>query len=542
MTKQLMFDDTARTALRDGLKELAAAVKVTLGPTGRNVVLHKSWGSPKVTKDGVSVSKEIELPQPFKNMGAKMVNEVANKTSDVVGDGTTTSIVLAEAIYLEGLKHVTAGANPMSIFRGISNASKAACEFIKGASVPVKGHDDIAKVATISANNDASIGKLLADAIDAVTKEGVIQVEDGKGMENELTVVEGMQFDRGYISPYFMTKSDTLEAILEDAYILLHEKKISNIREFIPLLEKVVQVGRPLLIVAEDIEGEALAALVINRLQGVLKVCAVKAPGFGDRRKAMLQDIAVLTGGEVITEDLGIKLEKVDLSQLGQAKRIVVTKDNTTVIEGAGKKKDVQARCDQIRSQIEKTTSDYDREKLQERLAKLTGGVAIIKAGAATETEMKERKDLLDDALHATRAATAEGVVCGGGVIFLKAIKEVEKAAAKVKGDEHTGYEIVVNALKAPTTQIVDNSGQPGDVVVAQLLERLDSEKNIGYDANTGEFVDMMKAGIIDPAKVARTALEMAASVAGLMLTTDVLITELKDEKKDEEPIAGSVR
>jgi chaperonin GroEL len=542
MTKQLMFDDTARTALRDGLKELAAAVKVTLGPTGRNVVLQKSWGSPRVTKDGVSVSKEIELPQPFKNMGAKMVNEVASKTSDVVGDGTTTSIVLAEAIYLEGMKHVTAGANPMSIFRGISGASKVACEFIKGASVPVKGHGDIAKVATISANNDATIGKLLADAIDAVGKEGVIQVEDGKGMENELTVVEGMQFDRGYISPYFMTKADTLEAVIEDAYILLHEKKISNIREFIPLLEKIVQVGKPLLIVAEDIEGEALAALVINRLQGVLKVCAVKAPGFGDRRKAMLQDIAVLTGGEVITEDLGIKLEKVDLSQLGQAKKIVVTKDNTTIIEGSGKKKDVQARCDQIRSQIEKTTSDYDREKLQERLAKLAGGIAIIKAGAATETEMKERKDLLDDALHATRAATAEGVVPGGGVIFLKAIKEVENAAAKAKGDERTGYQIVINALKSPTTQIVDNSGEHGDVVVAQLLERLESEKNIGYDANTGEFVDMMKAGIIDPAKVARTALEMAASVAGLMLTTNVLITELKDDKKDEEPIAGSVR
>jgi chaperonin GroEL len=542
MTKQLMFDDAARTALRDGLKELAAAVKVTLGPTGRNVVLQKSWGSPKVTKDGVSVSKEIELPQPFKNMGAKMVNEVANKTSDVVGDGTTTSIVLAEAIYLEGMKHVTAGANPMSIFRGITNASKVACQFISASSVPVKGHGDIAKVATISANNDATIGKLLADAIDAVTKEGVIQVEDGKGVENELTVVEGMQFDRGYISPYFMTKADTLEAILEDAYILLNEKKISNIREFIPLLEKIVQVGKPLLIVAEDVEGEALAALVINRLQGVLKVCAIKAPGFGDRRKAMLQDLAVLTGGEVITEDLGIKLEKVELSQLGQAKRIIVTKDNTTVIEGAGKKKDIQARCDQIRSQIEKTTSDYDREKLQERLAKLTGGVAIIKAGAATETEMKERKDLLDDALHATRAATAEGVVPGGGVIFLKAIKEVEKAAGKARGDELTGYKIIVNALKAPTMQIVDNSGQPGDVVVAQLLERLDSEKTVGYDANTGEFVDMMKAGIIDPAKVARTALEMAASVAGLMLTTNVLITELKDDKKDEEPIAGSVR
>jgi chaperonin GroEL len=542
MTKQLMFDDTARTALRDGLKELAAAVKVTLGPTGRNVVLHKSWGSPKVTKDGVSVSKEIELPQPFKNMGAKMVNEVANKTSDVVGDGTTTSIVLAEAIYLEGLRHVTAGANPMAVYRGIGNAARTACQFISASSVPVKGHADIAKVATISANNDASVGKILADAIDAVGKEGVIEVEEGKGVENELTVVEGMQFDRGYISPYFVTKADTLETIFEDAYILLHEKKISSIRDIIPLLEKIAQVARPLLIVSEDVEGEALAALVINRLQGVLKVCAVKAPGFGDRRKAMLQDIAVLTGAKVITEDLGIKLEKVELSDLGQAKKIVVNKDNTTIIEGAGKKKDVTARCEQIRSQIEKTTSDYDREKLQERLAKLTGGVAVVKAGAATETEMKERKDLLDDALHATRAATAEGVVPGGGVIFLKAIPEVEKAASKAKGDERIGFKIVVNALKAPTSQIVDNSGESGDVVVAQLLEKTEKDKNVGYDANTGQFVDMMKAGIIDPAKVARTALEMAASVAGLMLTTNVLVTELKDEDKEEEPIAGSVR
>ncbi len=542
MAKQLMFDDVARTALRDGLKELAAAVKVTLGPTGRNVVLQKSWGSPKVTKDGVSVSKEIELPQPFKNMGAKMVNEVASKTSDVVGDGTTTSIVLAEAIYLEGLKYVAAGINPMALYRGIGKATEAAANFIRDASVPVKGHADIAKVATISANNDASVGEILAKAIDAVGKEGVIEVEEGKGMESELNVVEGMQFDRGYISPYFMTKADTLEAILEDAYILLHEKKISNIREFIPLLEKIAQVGRPLLVVAEDIEGEALAALVINRLQGVLKVCAVKAPGFGDRRKAMLQDIGILSGAQVITEDLGIKLEKVELSQLGQAKKIVVNKDNTTIIEGTGKKKDITARCDQIRSQIEKTTSDYDREKLQERLAKLTGGVAVIKAGAATETEMKERKDLLDDALHATRAATAEGVVPGGGVIFLKAIKEVEKARAKAKGEEKIGCDIVAHALKAPTAQIADNGGDQGDVIVAQLLEKLEKDKNIGYDANTGEFVDMVKAGIIDPAKVARTALEMASSVAGLMLTTNVLVTELKDDDKDAEPVAGAVR
>ncbi len=540
MAKQLMFDDIARTELREGLKQLAAAVKVTLGPTGRNVVLNKSWGSPRITKDGVSVSKEIELPEPFKNMGAKMVNEVASKTSDVVGDGTTTSIVLAEAIYLDGLKYVATGINPMALNKGIAKATEVACEFIKSAGVPVKGHDDIAKVATISANNDAAVGEILAKAMDAVGKEGVIEIEDGKGVENELTLVEGMQFDRGYISPYFVTNPETLETIFEDAYILLHEKKICSIREFVPLLEKMVHMGRSLLVIAEDVEGEALAALVINRLQGVLKVCAVKAPGFGDRRKAMLQDLAIVTGAEVITEDLGIKLENVEVSQLGQAKRIVVTKDNTTIIEGAGKKKDIQARCDQIRAQIEKTTSDYDREKLQERLAKLTGGVAVIHAGAPTETEMKERKDLLDDALHATRAAAAEGVIPGGGVIFLRAIKEVEKARAKAKGDEKIGFDIIIDALKAPTAQIADNSGEQGEVIVATLLEKLEKDKNIGYNANTGEYVDMFKAGIIDPAKVARTALEMAASVAGLMLTTNVLITELKD--KEQEPIHGSVR
>ncbi len=539
MAKQLMFDNTARAQLKEGLSQLAEAVKVTLGPTGKNVILHKSWGSPKVTKDGVSVSKEIELPEPFKNMGAKMVNEVASKTSDIVGDGTTTSTVLAEAIYTQGLKHVTVGANPMAIQRGISKAAEAVTKFIESVSVPVKGHSDIAKVATISANNNPSVGDILADAIDKVGSDGVIEVEEGKGMENELNVVEGMQFDKGYMSPYFMTNADTLEAVLENAYILLHEKKISNVRELIPLLEKIAQVGRPLLIIAEDVEGEALAALVINRLQGILKTCAVKAPGFGDRRKAMLADIGISTGGQVITEDLGIKLESIELSQLGQAKKIVVDKETTTIIEGAGKKKDITARCEQIRNQIEKTTSDYDREKLQERLAKLTGGVAVIKAGAATETEMKERKDLLEDALHATRAAAGEGVVAGGGIVFLRAISEVQKARAKAKGDEKIGFDIVINALKAPTTQIVENSGEKGDVVVAKLLEK---GKNIGYDANTGQFVDMFKAGIIDPAKVARTALEMAASVAGLMLTTNVLVTELKDKDKDEEPIAGSVR
>ncbi|MFC1636044.1 chaperonin GroEL [Planctomycetota bacterium] len=539
MAKQLMFDDTARAQLKDGLSQLAEAVKVTLGPTGRNVILHKSWGSPKVTKDGVSVSKEIELPEPFKNMGAKMVNEVASKTSDVVGDGTTTSTVLAEAIYTEGLRHVTAGSNPMAIQRGISKATEAATKYIQSVSVPIKGHGDIAKVATISANNDPKVGEKLADAMDEVGPDGVIEIEEGKALETELNTVEGMQFDKGYLSPYFMTNADTLEAILEDAYILLHEKKISNVREIIPLLEKIAQVGRPLLIIAEDVEGEALAALVINRLQGVLKVCTVKAPGFGDRRKAMLADIGISTGGQVITEDLGIKLESIELSQLGQAKKIVVDKEATTIIEGAGKKKDVKARCDQIRNQIEKTTSDYDREKLQERLAKLTGGVAVINAGAATETEMKERKDLLDDALHATRAAAQEGVVVGGGVVFLRAISEVEKARAKAKGDEKIGVDIVIKALQAPTTQIVENCGEKGDVIVAQLM---DKGKNIGYDANTGQFVDMFKVGIIDPAKVARTALETAASVAGLMLTTSVLVTELKDNEEDEEPIPGSVR
>ena len=541
MAKQMMFDDAARQMLKEGLSELASAVKVTLGPTGKNVILQKSWGSPKITKDGVTVSKEIELQQPFKNMGAKMVNQAASKTADEVGDGTTTATILAEAIYTEGLKYVTAGVNPMAIQRGINKAVAKASEFIKSISTEVKG-DDIAKVATISANNNASVGKLLAEAMEKVGKDGVIEIEEGKGTENEISVVEGMQFDRGYISPYFMTNPETLECVLEDAHILLHEKKLSNVREMIPLLEKIAQVGGSLLIVAEDVEGEALAALVINRLQGVLKVCAVKAPGFGDRRKAMLQDMATLIGGEVISEDLGVKLEKIELSQLGKAKKIVIDKETTTVIEGAGSKKAIQARCEQIRNQMEKTTSSYDKEKLQERLAKLTGGVAIIKAGAATETEMKEKKDLLDDALHATRAATQEGIVAGGGVAFLRAIAVVEKEKSKAKGDEQIGFDIIAQALRKPTMQIADNSGEHGDVIAEQLLERLGSEKNIGYDANRGEFVDMLKAGIVDPAKVVRTALETAASVAGLMLTTSVLITDLKDDDKDAEPIAGSVR
>jgi chaperonin GroEL len=542
MAKQMIFDDAARQTLKEGLSELANAVKVTLGPTGKNVLLQKSWGSPKVTKDGVSVSKEIELQQPFKNMGAKMVNQAASKTADDVGDGTTTATILAEAIYCEGLKHVTAGVNPMAIQRGINKAVDEVSKFVKSTAVPVKGRDDYAKVATISANNDPTVGEILADAIEKVGKEGVIEIEEGKGTENEVNVVEGMQFDRGYISPYFMTNPETLECVLEDAYILLHEKKLSNVRELIPLLEKTASTGRPLLIVAEDVEGEALATLVINRLQGVLKVCTVKAPGFGDRRKAMMEDMAIITGGEVISEELGLKLEKVELSQLGQAKKIVIDKEKTTLIEGAGNRNDIKARCDQLRSQIEKTTSNYDKEKLQERLAKLTGGVAVIKAGAATETEMKEKKDLLDDALHATKAAAQEGVVAGGGITFLRAIAEVEKAKSKAKGEEKIGFEIVAEALRKPTMQIADNSGEHGDVIVAQLLERIDKEKTIGYNANTGQFVDMFKEGIIDPAKVVRTALETAASIAGLMLTTNVLITDLKEKEEENEPIAGAIR
>lgn len=523
----MMFDADAKAQLKDGLSQLAAAVKVTMGPTGRNVLLQKSYGAPKVTKDGVSVSKEIELPEVFKNMGAKMVNQVASKTSDVVGDGTTTATVLAEAIYSEGLKYVASGVNPVAIQRGINKAAQTAIEFIDGMSKKVKGHEDIAKVGAISANNNSEVGEILAQAMDKVGKEGVIEVEEGKGLETELKVVEGMQFDKGYISPYFMTNPDTQEAIFEDVYILLYEKKISNVRELVPVLEKVAQMGAPMVIISEDVEGEALAALVINRLQGVLKICAVKSPGFGDRRKAMMADIATITGGTVISEELGIKLESVELSQLGRAKKIVIAKDTTTIIEGEGTKKAIAARCDQIRKQIEKTTSEYDKEKLQERLAKLTGGVAVVKAGAATEVEMKERKDLLDDALAATKAAAAEGIIPGGGTAFLRSIAAVNEAKNKAKGDEKIGFDIVAMALKAPTRQIVDNGGCEGDVVVEKLLEKKGAT---GYNANTGEFVDMLKEGIIDPAKVAKTALQNAASVAGLMLTTNVVIADLKDD------------
>jgi len=535
MAKQMMFEDTARQQILEGLSKLAATVKVTLGPTGRNVILQKSFGSPRVTKDGVTVSKEIELAEPFQNMGAKMANEVASKTSDVVGDGTTTATVLAEAIYAEGLKNVTAGANPMAIKRGIEAAVRSAVESILGQSVKVKG-DDIAKVGAISANGNDEVGRLLAEALDEVGTEGIIEVEEGNSLETEKEVVEGMQFDKGYISPYFMTNPNTLECVLEDAHILIYEKKLSNVRDLVPLLEKQASVGKPLLIIAEDVEGEALAALVVNKLRGVLNICAVKAPGFGDRRKALLGDIAILTGGKMISEDLGLKIENVQLSDLGEARKIIVDKDATTIIEGVGKKSEIKGRCDQLRSMIEKTTSDYDREKLQERLAKLTGGVAIIRVGGATETEVKERKDLVNDAFHATRAAVEEGVVPGGGVVFLRAIDAVKKARDRARGDEKIGCDIIARALEAPTRQIAANCGQDGGVVVSEVLGR---SGKIGYDARTGEFVDMFKAGIIDPTKVARIALENAASIAGLMLTTQVLVTDLKDEDQE---IAGAVR
>ncbi len=528
--KQLMYSDHARREILAGIRKLARAVKTTLGPVGHNVILQKSWGSPRITKDGVTVSKEIELPEPFQNMGAKLVNEVASKTSDVVGDGTTTATVFAEAIFSEGLKNVTAGANPMALKRGIDAAVEVAVKSIEAQSVKVRGKDDMAKVGTISANGDKEVGKMLSEAFERVGKDGVVEVEEGKSLETTWEHVEGMQFDKGFISPYFITNPASLECLLEDPYILIYEKKISSLRDMIPLLEKIINVAKPLLIVAEDLEGEALATLVVNRLRGTFQVCAVKAPGFGERRKAMLGDLAVLTGGEFISEDRGLKLEGVDLSVMGRAKRVVITKDDTTIIEGAGKKADIQARIGQIRNQIEKTTSDYDREKLQERLAKLTGGVAVVNVGGATETEVKERKDLVDDAFHATKAAAEEGIVPGGGVVFLRAIKAVKDAAKNVEGEEAVGYRIIAKALEFPTRQIVENAGADGGVVVDEILSR---GKNTGYDANRGDYVDMFEAGIIDPAKVARVALQNAASVAGLMLTTDVLCTEYKEDKHE---------
>jgi chaperonin GroEL len=539
-SKQLMYETDARAELLSGVSQLARAVKATLGPRGRNVVLQKSFGSPRITKDGVTVAKEIELAQPFENMGAKLVSAVASKTGDVAGDGTTTATVLAEAILAEGLKYVRTGVNPVLIQRGILKATEVASEAISALSKKVKGHEDYKRVATISANGDEHIGQLMADAMEKVGKEGVITVDEGKGTESVLEYTEGMQFDKGYLSPYFMTNPTTLEAILENAYVLLHEKKINNLAELLPLLNKIVAGGRPLLIIAEDVEAEALAALVVNKLRGVLNVCAVKAPGFGDRRKAIMGDLAVLVGGQFVSEDLGLKLENIELEQLGSAKRIVIDKDNTLIVEGAGSKKEITSRAEQIRSQIDKTTSDYDREKLQERLAKLTGGVAVVKAGANTETEMKERKDLIDDALHAVKASAEEGIIPGGGVAYLRAIEAVEAAKRQAKGDEKFGFEILAQALRSPARQIADNAGEDGEVVVAQILEN--KNPSYGYNAATGEYGDMFKLGIIDPTKVAKTALQNAASVSGLALTTDVLITELKEKKGEEtNAVAGAV-
>jgi len=539
-SKQMKFDADARHEIGVGLVKLARAVKATLGPRGRNVVLQKSFGSPRITKDGVTVAKEIELPDPFENMGAKLVQTVASKTGDVAGDGTTTATVLAEAIYTEGLKYVRSGVNPVQIQRGITKAAEIASEAITAISRKVKGREDYKRVATISANGDEHIGELMAEAMEKVGKEGVITVDEGKGLASELEYTEGMQFDKGFLSPYFLTNPTTLEAVLENCYILLHEKKIANLAELLPLLNKIVTAGRPLLIIAEDVEAEALAAIVVNKLRGILNICAVKAPGFGDRRKALMGDLAAVTGGQFISEDLGLKLENVELENLGQAKRIVVDKDNTLIVEGAGKKKDIEARVDQIRLQIDRTTSDYDREKLQERLAKLTGGVAVIRAGAATETEMKERKDLIDDALHATKAAAEEGIVPGGGVAFLRAIEAVENGKSKAKGDEKIGFDIVAEALRSPARQIADNAGEDGEVIVAEILEN--KNPSYGYNAANGEYGDMFKLGIIDPTKVAKTALQNAASVAGLALTTDVLITEIKEKKGEEaREVAGAI-
>ena len=526
--KMVVHGDESRHAILAGVNKLADAVKVTLGPRGRNVVLDKKFGSPTITKDGVTVAKEIELADKLENVGAQMVKEVASKTSDVAGDGTTTATVLAQAIFREGLRMVVAGANPMALQRGIQKATEWVVEEVKSFSKPVKG-DAIAQVGTISANGDRTIGELIAQAMDRVGKDGVITVEESKTMQTELDVVEGMQFDRGYLSPYFVTNPDRMEVVLEDPVILIHEKKISALRDLLPLLESVAREGKPLLIIAEDIEGEALATLVVNKLRGTLNTCAVKAPGFGDRRKAMLEDIAILTGGRVISEDLGIKLENVHIEDLGRAKKVVVVKDATTIIEGAGKKSDIEARVKQIRAQIEETTSDYDREKLQERLAKLVGGVAVIKVGAATETELKEKKARVEDAMHATRAAVEEGIVPGGGVTFIRAQKALE-AFKLDEEDEQVGVNIVKRALEEPLRQIAQNAGQEGSIVVEKV--RAETNPNFGYNAQTEKYEDLVKAGVIDPTKVARTALQNATSIASLLLTTEAVVAEMPEEKK----------
>ena len=534
MAKQLIFSDEARRSVLEGASLLAKAVKVTLGPKGRNVVIDKKYGAPAVTKDGVTVAKEIELKDAYANMGAQMVKDVASKTNDVAGDGTTTATVLAEAIYREGLKNVTAGANPMELKRGIDKAVAAVTDELTKMSKKVSSREQIAQVATISANGDNTIGEIIADAMDKVGKDGTITVEEAKAMETTLDVVEGMQFDKGYISPYFVTDAEAMEAVLEDCYILINEKKISNLNDMLPVLQAVAKEGKPLLIIAEDVEGEALSTLVINKMRGSLNVCAVKAPGFGDRRKAMLQDIAILTGGTCITEDLGIKLENVTAKELGRAKRVTIDKENTTIVEGAGKASAIQGRVAQIKREIVETTSDYDREKLQERLAKLAGGVAVIKIGAATEVEMKEKKDRVDDALHATRAAVEEGIVAGGGVALIRAAKAV--AALKLAGDEAIGADIVVRAVAEPLRQIAANGGYEGSVVVQKVGGLKGAE---GFNAATGEYCDMLKAGIIDPKKVTRSALQNAASIAGLMLTTECLITDIKEEKEPSMPAGG---
>ncbi len=525
--KMLKFDSEARQHILRGVEKLSRAVKATLGPRGRNVVIDKKFGSPTVTKDGVSVAKEIELENPFENMGAQMVREVASKTSDVAGDGTTTATVLAEAIYREGLKNVTAGANPMILKRGIDAGVEAIVAQVAKSAKKVQGGAEIAQVATISANGDTTIGKIIAEAMEKVGKDGTITVEEAKSIDTTLEVVEGMQFDKGYLSPYFVTSSDTMEAILENPYVLIYEKKISNLQDLLPVLQNVAKVGKPLLIIAEEVEGEALATLVVNKLRGTLNACAVKAPGFGDRRKAMLEDIAILTGGKCITEDLGIKLENITLDDLGSAKRITVAKEDTTIIDGNGKKADIQARIGQIKRQIEETTSDYDREKLQERLAKLAGGVAVINVGAATETEMKEKKARVEDALHATRAAVEEGIVAGGGTVLLRAVAAIGDLG--LTGEEAIGLAIVKRACEAPLRQIVENAGTEGAIVVEAVKK---GKGNYGYNADKGEFVDMVKEGIIDPAKVTRSALQNAASIASLLLTTECMITDLPEKEK----------
>ncbi|CAM8626036.1 GroL Chaperonin GroEL (HSP60 family) [Candidatus Methylacidiphilaceae bacterium] len=532
--KQLLFDEAARHALLRGVEKLSKAVKATLGPAGRNVVLDKKFGSPTITKDGVTVAKEIELEDPYENIGAQLVREVASKTSDIAGDGTTTATVLAESIYREGLKNVTAGANPTELKRGIDRAVEAIVEELASISKKVKDKEDIRQVATVSANWDKTIGEIIADALDKVGKDGTVTVEEAKSIETSLEVVEGMQFDKGYLSPYFVTNQEDQEAVLENAYLLIHEKKISSLKDMLPLLEKVAKSGKPLLVIAEEVEGEALATLVVNKLRGTLQVCAVKAPGFGDRRKAMLEDIAILTGGKMLSEDLGIKLENVTLDDLGKVKRAVVDKENTTLIEGAGKSSDIQGRVSQIKKQIEETTSDYDKEKLQERLAKLAGGVAVINVGAATETEMKEKKARVEDALHATRAAVEEGIVPGGGVALIRGQKAIE--GLKLKGDQAIGAEIIRRAVEQPLRTLADNAGVEGSIVVQEVKSRKGAE---GYNVATGEYVDLLKAGVVDPTKVTRSALQNASSIAGLLLTTEAVVTELPEKEKAPAPAGG---